>query len=654
MLVCGMLLSGAAELRAQQFLDADFGRIPDSLYALRPPADDSETPYMITNKEVDVSFRETAGSIVAILEHHIRIKVFDESAPEASIVAIPYYFDESMEQISDIRGLTHLPSGKQVPLRQGDIRTVNINSRYNVKEFTMPSVTDGAILEYRYTIRRRYIEELPEFFLSHKVPTAAAKMTITYPEYLRYESYVENFDSGIQHDFVYTDTSSVPKIFTVPQPEPVVTERWMAYDISPTKPETFITTLDDYRAKIKFMMKEFGIPRQVLDSNWEVTVAKMRRKTNPLAEIRRNALARAKGDSIARAYPSASKEAVQDSIFQHLNEAANFSGEYRAYSTVGDSLVLDGRPVDQAAINQVLIGMLQGAGIQADPVLVSSRESGRVNRDFPSYYQFNGQLARSKIGGRTYLMDASYAHSQPGLIPVAMYNGPGLLFGEEDFDWVDINPEKSRFEINVKLDADLDAEGRLTGTVASTQRGFPVRQMRQQKADGMSESEMVRRALFDGYANARLRDVEIEGLESYGSPVRLTARFEIPKYATSFSNGLEYRPMVVGYRSENPFRDKNRNYPITLDAPETLSLSYSITLPQGYQVDRGSANQSIRFEGASFEESYDLGNGELNYDFTIDLRRHQFPAELFPRLNALYERWVTISNGSWLIRNRTP
>jgi hypothetical protein len=639
------------ESYAQQVPDAQFGSIPDSLFQIQHPPDDEDASYMITNKELDISFRETGESIVAILQHHFRLKVFDETAPEASIITIPYYFDNEMEQISSIKAYTHLPSGEQIPLKEQDIRTININPRYNVKEFTMPAVEDGAILEYSYEIERRYIEELPDFFLSHKVPTSNAKLTITYPRYLRYQAHTENYDGSLQHDFVYTDTSSVPKIFMVPQPQPIVTERWIAQDIPGITEEAFISSLDDYRAKIKFMLSEFGIPRQQLENSWEVVVARIRKKTNPWQQIRENALAEVKGDSIARSLTDKSKEVVQDSIYQYLNQRINFSGSYSPYSTEPDENVLIGKSVDQAAINQTLVAMLRGAGIEANPVMISTEQSGKINMDFPSFYQFNGQLVQSEISGQKYLMDASFSYSQPGLIPADMYGSRGLILTQDSFEWIDIHPDKSNFEIQVQIDAELRSNGTLVGTVNATQRGYPAQLIRQRRADGSSYAEILRQTLFDGYPRITTDSVHIENINNHKQPIDLFARFEIQNYATSFTDGLKFRPMIVGYQSENPFGDTSRKFPITFDAPEKLDISYSISLPPGYSVEERKQNQDLAFPGAEFRESYDMKRGRLDYGYNIGISQKEFSPEFFPQLYDLYKRWAELSNSAWLIEN---
>ena len=95
-----LLLAYVPSLLAQPVSDARFGVIPDSLFQMERPANSPDAPYVITNKELDVSFKQANNTIIAVLDHHVRMKVFEDSVREASIVAIPYYYDDSMEQIS--------------------------------------------------------------------------------------------------------------------------------------------------------------------------------------------------------------------------------------------------------------------------------------------------------------------------------------------------------------------------------------------------------------------------------------------------------------------------------------------------------------------------------------------------------------------------
>lgn len=647
-----LMVVGAQNAHAQQWDETQFGIVSDSLMNLQPPQEYANAPYMITSKERNVSFREEDGSIMAVMDYHVRLKVFSDSARRASRVDIPYYFENNMEQVSNIRGRTYLPSGKQVALSPSEIRTININARYNVKEFRMPRAKKGAVLEYQYQIKRKYIEELPAFYLSAQVPTGMAQTTITYPRYLRYQTVQENVTVPVKKDIVFTDTSSVPKIFTIPQPKPVITERWRATNIAPTRKEAYISSLDNYRQKIKFMMNEFGVPRQTLENSWKVVAARLREKRNPLAVIRQNKRARAVGDSLANVFSSEDRGELQKRIYQYLNDRTQFSGAHKAYSETGDLAVLKGNTADQAAINQTLVAMLRGANIKADPVLISTRKSGEINKDFPSFYQFNGQLVQTEINGKKYLLDGSYSHSLPGLIATKSYNSSGFLLRKDDYRWVTIEPRRSEFNIQVRIDGKLDTGGDLAGSIATTQKGYTAWEVRRQLSENKSPKTILRQTLLDGYADITINNVSLRQTKEDEGAVKMSGKFRIKDYAPSFSNGLEFSPMVVGYRRQNPFKNKNRHLPITLDAPEKLDVAYHIELPTAHKPEDDFSNQQLKFAGGQFSEKYKNTQKQLNYRYQIDISNNKFAVSNFSKLYQLYERWVQLSNSTWLIKDQ--
>lgn len=148
-----------------------------------------------------------------------------------------------------------------------------------------------------------------------------------------------------------------------------------------------------------------------------------------------------------------------------------------------------------------------------------------------------------------------------------------------------------------------------------------------------------------------MSDVRITNLNSYEEPVELRAGFEIERYATSYTDGLRFRPMLVGYQMENPFEDSDRDLPVTLNAPEHVQVSYDIALPRGFAAASGRESHTLDMPGAVFEESYDMQTGKLNYEYTIDIGRQHFPVEQFDQLYRVYERWVELSNSYWLIES---
>lgn len=609
-------------------------------------------PFEYLLKESSIRFDERGNSIVAVIDHLVRIKVHSDEpieVAEASLVGIPYYFADSMERIVNLEGITHQPDGSRSILNQNNIRTVDLNSRYKIIEFEMPDVRRGSVIEYRYQLERRYIEELPTFRFSHRVPTKEATVHLENTNYLRFDVVEQNVDFDIQYNEQRVDTSSIPPIFTYQRPEPVVIQSWEAEDIPAIDASSYISSIGDVSAVLKFQISEFGVPRQPLDNSWDFVAAQIQRNNKPFDVIEYNTGLQNTGKQIREQTGDLTE--AQDSVFHLVNSSAQYNEMSAVFVEGPLGHVLEGEPANQAEINMVLLTILRGAGVDANPLYISGREFGRIDKEFPSLYQFNKMLVVSTIGNKKYFMDASFPYSLPNLIPVESYNEQGMILSENEYEWIEISPEKSLFNLEVNIDADLTEQGDLIGRVEAVTAGYPSRRIRQGLDGSKSEEEIIAETFFDAYPEIEFGDHVISIDESDKDRVRLEATFEIPQYAITFTEGIEFRPMIVGYLFENPFESAERRAPITLDAPEKLTINYRINLPDGYELDVSGETRSTDLQGAQFFEEYLSLSDQLEYSFEIDISRKEFPVDVYSQLRRMYERWVNLSNDTWFIEN---
>lgn len=641
--------SGNDDILDESQIFTKFGKIPAEVFEYES---DHSAPFEYILKEVSIEFDEGDRGIVAYIHYLVRLKIFTDQPvqqAEAGLIGIPYYSDNNMELVTNLAAITWKPDGQFYSVGEQQVRNAELNSRYRLIEFEMPEVNEGDILEYKYTIERRYIEELPDIFFSDRVPVREMNVYLKNADYLRYNILEENIEFELKHEEFQVDTSSVPAVFTYERPNPVQIEKWSAENIPAVDATDFISSLDDVRAKLKFQVSEFGIPRQPLENSWEFVAAQIRRNSNPFDVIENHT--EMMSELSDRFSGISSKQALQDSIFQYVNSSVQFSGTYDLYAENGLSRTLEGSDASQSEVNTLLLGLLRQNGIDAYPVFVSARESGRINQAFPSLYQFNRFLVISEIEGEETVMDASYSNSLPGLIPLDVYNRQGFVLRDHEFEWISITPEESRFKLELEIEAALDEKGTLAGEMWINASGYPAREIRRSLAAGESEKEVIDGLFFDRYADAELKNSEIQGNGSNREKIQLRAAFEIPNYAVSFSDGLEYPPMLAGYLYQNPFEEASRRTPITLDAPEQLNVNYVIELPAGNRSGIRQGEQKTDLPGAELSEVYNIDGKTLNYSFGVQIDRNQFSTEEYARLRMIYERWVNLSNEKWFIEN---
>lgn len=653
-----IFIQGAGEiLFAQQQREAvedanifsKFGQVSEDVLSMEA---DHTYPFEYLLKETSVRFQEGSGGLQAIMDHLVRIKVYSDDPLEisdASLVAIPYYNADDVEVITQLEGITHQPDGSRVEFDPAQSTRSDLNSRYQIVEFEMPEAGAGSVLEYKYRVVRRYIEELPDFYFTHRVPTKEAAIVLQNEPFLRYKTVSQNLNFDVEYNEIRIDTSSVPRIFTFTRPEPISIERWSATDIPAVEEKPYLSSIEDIRGKMKFQINEFGLPRQRLTNSWKYIAAQIRRSYNPFGVMNSHSELEEIGREIAEKFDELTE--IQDSVFQHVNQSVQYSGLHSVFPSNSLAGVLEGEPSDQAEINTVLMAILRGAGVEAYPMYISGRDYGRINTDFPSLYQFNRMLVYSEIDGNSHFMDASYQQSYPDLIPIDSNSDRGFVFKERGYEWVDISPEKSMFDLSTVVDASISAEGHLTGTLEAKVMGYPARQIEQDIESGDEINEIVKATFFDVYQNANVSSSSINSETGVTGEIELSGEFEIENYAASFREGLEFRPMIVGYLFENPFEETDRNVPVTLDAPERLTVEYNISLPAGYEVEGIGEARSNELSGAELWEQYSASGRTINYSFTVDISEKEFPASSYKELRQLYQRWVELSDNTWYITN---
>ncbi|WP_083750088.1 DUF3857 domain-containing protein [Rhodohalobacter halophilus] len=635
------------EILQERQIFSRFGDIPPSDFDYSP---DHSEPYEYLLRETSIEFDETERGIVAYIHYLVRIKILTDDPirqTEAALVGIPYYASDNMERVTNFEGYTWKPDGQFYRIGSQDIRNAELNSRYRLVEFEFPAVERGTILEYKYTLERRYIEELPDVYLSDRVPVREANIYLKNADYLRYNILEENVDFDLNYREFRVDTSSVPLVFTYERPDPVSVEKWSAKQIPAVETTSYISSIDDIRAKLKFQISEFGLPRQPLENSWELVAAQLRRNSNPFEVITNH---RELLEELSESFKEIGDPAARrDSILMYVNSHSRFNGIYTLYAEDGLNYISNDESANQAEINTLLLGLLRHNNIEAYPVFVSSRESGRINQAFPSLYQFNRVLVVADVEREKTIMDASFSHSLPGLIPVDSYNQQGFVLKQRDFEWASISPDKSVFNLFVEINGALSESGALRGEIVAETAGYPSREIRRSISVGEPEREIIKKIFLEVYSDATLQNANIEIDDEDPNIVRIQSGFEIPNYAVSYTDGLDYRPMLVGYLYQNPFETTSRRVPITLDAPEQLTVQYNISLPNNYVSESLQGEQRTELSDAGLRESYNISGNSLNYSFEVEIGRKQFSPDEYAQLRRIYQRWVELSNDTWFI-----
>ena len=84
-------------------------------------------------------------------------------------------------------------------------------------------------------------------------------------------------------------------------------------------------------------------------------------------------------------------------------------------------------------VNLILYHLLRKTGVKAYPMLVSTRENGKVNPAYPSRYQFNTSVVYIPVdSAKYYLLDATSKYNLYREIPENLLDGFGFYIDKDE------------------------------------------------------------------------------------------------------------------------------------------------------------------------------------------------------------------------------
>lgn len=708
-------VSASAELpiiqKSRYYEPADFGNVPQEQLQLQA---DHSFPYEILAKTRVITFDEKNGSIVARIEDVFRIKIYTSEPREqieASLVTIPVLRGQESEQVDQIRGITHQSTGEWVELSQADIRRTQYSNQIDLIEFLMPDVRAGSVLEYRYRITRNGIEELPDFFFSDRVPVEFASLHMVHQSYLRYEEQLQDPKEQVVFLPERMDTSSARRVFSERRPEPVYIAHWIADQIPAEEMSFEAEPASGSRTGIRFLIGEFGLPRQPLDNSWDIVAARLRRAHDPYAIAAEAHKFRAVGDSIAQHILQKQKRSQQSDLESDLHstsaglsvlektsgiekeilkQSTQWVQEYtlfnQVYSIFPDSLPLQ-EVTSQDAINQagrhlILMALLEGARLHTRPVYYSDGVFGIMDTLFPSIHQLQRMaLLITFTDGDTIITDATYQAATPGYIqPEALGQYAFVLEPEQGYTFTELKGEQNRYSSHFQIEADLASDGYLSADMSIQLEGYPALQAhreyiavkstqrgtdrasddhvnRQGTLQDISEADLflqqwIRSLFLDRYQQVRIQTAHIEDEFFETGKVSVHVRFELEDFAVEFQDALDFSPMIVGYLDVNPFEAEQRRTAVELDAPEELSVQVILHTPEGFLTEAFMPSDRIELPGARYDQELSYSADEVRYGFYLNRMDTKFAVSDYPQLRSMYRNWVDWSGSRWRLTRK--
>lgn len=515
-----------------------------------------------------------------------RIQFFSKDDIRYATKKIPIYDGFDDEEFS-IKAYTYnLEGGKIVKtkLDRKDVFVEQVNDNWKTRNFTMPNVKDGSIVEWKYTVYSPYTFSIDDLICQYQIPIVHLRCKVEIPEYFVFNTYPTyyyplNLKSGRrQKTFSYNSGSGL-KNTSIWQNSYEVKKDHVPALIS----EPYINNLDNYRAMVQFEIMAFNPPNgidKLYNSSWENVTEKIYDNVKFGKQLKKDKHFIDDVEAVIASSNSQNESILR--IFNLVKTKMKWNEKNRLYvGKDGIEKAYKEGVGNSAEINLTLVSMLKSAGIPASPILISTRSHGIPL--FPTTKGFNYVIAGIEMNGKVILMDATEKNGSPEVLPMRDLNWQGRLVRTDGTStFVNLYPNTYSTK-QVKLNARLDTEGTVQGTLITSYVGLDALEHRN-AIDDLQEDKIISKIESENH------DIEIEGfrmnnMDKANNPLVEMIKFNKENSVDIIGNKIYISPLLFLTVKENPFKLNERKYPIDYGSPWKNDTMISLQIPEGYEVE---------------------------------------------------------------------
>ncbi len=524
---------------------------------------------------------------------HERVKIYNQSGfKHATVIESLYKNGGDKENLSELKAFTYNLEGgaiKKQKLDKSGVFTTEASKNRSEKKFTLPNIKVGSVIEYQYKIVSPFFYSIDELVLQYDIPINSQKISIAVPEYFSFKPNVKGY---LAVDPKYKTEFGTLKVATGKSLSGGVTStKELRYSINVTnydsksipalKEESHVNTMENYRSAVKYELKYTQYPESIrkdYTTTWEDVIKKIYDSKYFGDQLKISKYY--KDDLEALVGASNGNKELMSAIFSFVQKRMTWNS-INGYSTdKGVKEAYKEKSGNIADINLMLTSMLQKAGLDANPILVSTRNNGVPL--FPTREGFNYVVASVQMDGETVLLDASNKYTKPNLLPTRALNWYGKLIKKDGaFSTVNLLPKKVSKE-NYSMSISLSENGDIEGKCRTTYSDYDAYMFRNNNAS--TEEEDYLEKLENKNAGMEISEYAVKNKMTIGKPIMESFAFNLESQADVIGGKIYFSPLFHMALTENPFKLEERQYPIDFTYPRQERYVMNIVLPEGYEV----------------------------------------------------------------------
>ena len=602
-------------------------------------------------------YRRGKDLFSTVYERRTRIKILKESALTYANVTIPYFDENNEEQIKKITAYTYnLDEGgniKMTEVGKSSIYTKRINKQHSEMIIAFPEVKVGSVIEYKYTMERQTFGHIKDWYFQGKIPTRHSEYQLNLPLMFHFTVQPSVVDSIESKDEIYDSRIAVGGNGDDGVIESkAIHKNYIMRNLPGIRNEPFMGSVKDYMQRLEFQLSEIDY------GNGEVTNLR-----KGWADVLKDLMKDPDfGLQLDKKIPQADAFVTQTMglpdyeskvkmVYDQVRKHMNWNEDENIYSYDGVAKAWTNGTGSSADINLLLVNLLKQLGVQAYPILFSTRENGLVNNFYPFINQFNTVMAYAQVDDKFYILDATDKFSSYKLTPEAIVNTKGFVVQGDKGKWIDVVDMSHKYKVMTAVHGVIDVDGIMKGDCLVNCDGYAKKQ---RCRSWMKDKDKFREEYFTKlYTALTIEDLAVNNAEYDSLPLEQKLKFTYP-----LNNSGGYRNFTVNLFSDleiNPFVADERHSDVDFGFMQDYMVFGNFTIPEDYTFEELPQNISMIMPDTSivFNRYLQAEDNVLNVRMTVSFKRTYYLAADYPDFAAFYKKMLAKLNEPIVIKKKT-
>ena len=629
----------------------EFGKNSGDEFRLNAVDYDSTAQAVVIYDIGKVSFIPDDYGFKVLYERCVKVKLFKQGGFPFASFSIPFYSEGSkVEVVNDIVGNTYNFENNVVrttPFNTKNIYIEKDEENVKVMKFAMPDVKEGSIIEMKYSILSPFHTRYQSWLFQNRIPVLYSEYSTTLNPIIEYKYLLQG-----AKDFDYFKETPVPG-FKQFHGDSYSEKNYLfaMKNLPAVKDESFMPSWQDYLVRLDFRLIRYNYPNsgiKDINSSWTVIVDNFLNSEEGLGKYYAQSTDKAKKMIVQLQTSNSSQRQIAEKIERYIKSNYRWNGNISVNPSENSlSDFLESKIGNCTEVNLFFIGMLNAAGIESYPLLVSTRKHGKIKTGFPDRRNFNYVLAYVKTDSSKFILDATDPLCAFRQVPAKCLNELGLIAKKgKEASWLKFNSTINSY-ISTRMDFYPDPEkDQIQATVRIVAGGYDALNLREQyikdPQEMKKELKITTYSFLDSMNVENSQDPSKDFIISFRSEFSLFS--DIKDSEEKVVKRLLLSPFSDRPISENPLKEPTRTFPLNFQNKYKREFVSTFHLPPGYALPEkpeniliNNDNVFIRFKTENLNDSTVKVTGI--YEFKKDVYDASAYDEIKGYFNTIVERF---------------